>query len=682
MAYVSLYRKYRPQSFEEVVGQDHVTRTVINALTEDRLHHAYLFTGPRGTGKTSTARILAKSVNCEQGPTATPCNTCQQCVEITSGSSVDVIELDMASHGGVDDARELRDRALFAPATARRKVYILDEVHMASTAAFNALLKLIEEPPGHVIFTMATTDPQKVLPTIMSRVQRLDLRRVPAPAVAAHVRDLVAREGGSIDDVAVDAVVRAGDGSVRDTLSVLEQVLSFSGGDVTAEHVAQVLGHTPFERTAAAVDAAAAGDLAGALALVQQLVDDGHDLRRFAFDLLQHLRDLIVLQVAPDRPDLVDATEDRRAQLGEQATRVDRPLLVTAVDLLAGAVTEMRQGPPRLPLELVFAKLTVGVGTPAHVPAPTATPTPTPPAAAPAAAAPPPSTASDPPPPPDPAPEPTPTPDPAPEPEPTPDVEGAPDSALTESAAHSTAAVADAAATEQEPAARGMRDEFAARAAARAEATAAQGGPPAAPSDRPDGPEVDYAAPPPPDDTGDLAAIQGKWDAILELVREGSPRVHAIFHPATPVKLRNGILTLAYGERYRSFHAENAKRGDCEQALADAVSHACGVRIRVDTVIDGDAPRPPQPPPVAGGASPTATAPASAAPPSPASATATSPAAAPPAAPPAPPVSDEETDVREAESTGPAVSSEEALEQASALLVRELGATEVAEDEV
>ncbi len=228
MAYVSLYRKYRPQTFAEIVGQDHVTRSLINALSEDRLHHAYLFTGPRGTGKTSTARILAKSVNCVDGPTPTPCNQCDQCVAITQGTSVDVIELDMASHGGVDDARELRDRARFSPASARRKVYILDEVHMASNAAFNALLKLIEEPPDHVLFAMATTDPQKVLPTIMSRVQRLDLRRVGAADVAGRVNDLVEREGGTIDQAAVDAVVRAGDGSLRDTESVLEQVLSYA----------------------------------------------------------------------------------------------------------------------------------------------------------------------------------------------------------------------------------------------------------------------------------------------------------------------------------------------------------------------------------------------------------------------------------------------------------------------
>jgi DNA polymerase III subunit gamma/tau len=359
VAYVSLYRKYRPQTFDDVVGQDHVTRTLANAIAEDRLHHAYLFTGPRGTGKTSTARILAKAINCEEGPTPTPCNACEHCTSITDGTSVDVIELDMASHGGVDDARELRDRALFAPARARRKVYILDEVHMASTAAFNALLKLIEEPPGHVMFAMATTDPQKVLPTILSRVQRLDLRRVSATDVAEHVRRTCDAEGYTIDAGAVEAVVRAGDGSVRDTLSVLEQVLAFAGTEVTTDAVAQVLGQTPTERVFETVELLGERDLAGLLGMVQGLLDDGHDLRRFTLDLVQHVRDLLVLQVAPDRPDLVDATDDRRRRLQAQTAALPGEALLRTVDLLAETVAEQRQGSPRLPLELTLAKLAV-----------------------------------------------------------------------------------------------------------------------------------------------------------------------------------------------------------------------------------------------------------------------------------------------------------------------------------
>jgi DNA polymerase III subunit gamma/tau len=265
VVYQSLYRRYRPGAFADIVGQKSVVSTLSNAITEDRLHHAYLFTGPRGTGKTSIARILAKAINCVDGPTPAPCGVCESCVSITAGTALDVIELDMASHGGVDDARDLRERAQFAPTTGRRKVYILDEVHMASTAAFNALLKLVEEPPSHVLFAMATTDPQKVLPTILSRVQRLDLRRVAADEVAGLVRRIVATEGSDIDEVALEAIVRAGDGSVRDTLSILEQVLTFSGERITGATTAQVLGTTAAATIERVTDLLAAGDLAGLL---------------------------------------------------------------------------------------------------------------------------------------------------------------------------------------------------------------------------------------------------------------------------------------------------------------------------------------------------------------------------------------------------------------------------------
>jgi DNA polymerase-3 subunit gamma/tau len=355
VAYVSLYRKYRPQVFDEVVGQDHVVRTLTQAVQDDRLHHAYLFTGPRGTGKTSTARILAKAVNCEQGPTASPCNVCAQCVGITNGSSVDVIEIDAASHGGVDDVRDLRDRVAFSPASARMKVYIVDECHMLSTAGWNAFLKTVEEPPGHVLFVFATTEPHKVLATILSRTQRFDFKRVTADVLAGHVRDLCARESVQIEPEAVEMVVRAGDGSVRDTLSVLDQVVAFTGAAVSAAAVADVLGMTPADLLGRAADALAARDVAGVMTLVQDMADGGADPRQFARDLVEHLRALFLLQVAPDGG-LGEGTPERVAELRAQAGRFGRNELLRAVDLLAEAQSVMRRGNTRLPLELALAK--------------------------------------------------------------------------------------------------------------------------------------------------------------------------------------------------------------------------------------------------------------------------------------------------------------------------------------
>ena len=599
MAYVSLYRKYRPQTFEDVVGQVPVTRTLANAIAEDRLHHAYLFTGPRGTGKTSTARILAKAINCEQGPTPTPCNSCRQCQEITDGSSVDVIELDMASHGGVDDARELRDRALFAPASARRKVYILDEVHMASTAAFNALLKLIEEPPEHVMFAMATTDPQKVLPTIMSRVQRLDLRRVSAGDVASNVRQLCEAEGYRIEDAAVEAIVRAGDGSLRDTQSVLEQVLAFTGAEVTAAEVQQVLGQTPTEKVAEVVDLLAARDVAGLLASVQRLVDDGHDLRRFTLDLVQHVRDLLVLGAAPDHPDLVDATDERRALLLEQANALPADTLLRAVRVLAETVTEQRQGSPRLPLELALATLVVPSES-AQIdeltdrlarleagafPAPTSrSPSPARGSAAVAAAS-----VTD-----------------------TADVTDTAENAEDEAAEAETAeaeptfdVVAESGPAAAQETAAGDSDEPAPEAPAAfdedpaASAEAPSDEDPAASAEAPpdEVPAASAEAPPAEDPADELALVQQRWEAILEVVRDGSRRHHAVFAPATPVRAGRGILTLKYGQRYASFHAANAGGGDYAAAMQQAIERTCGLRMRLEIVVEGeDDRRRPQPP--------------------------------------------------------------------------------------
>jgi len=355
VAYVSLYRKYRPQTFSEIVGQDHVSNTLAQAITDDRLHHAYLFTGPRGTGKTSTARILAKAVNCIHGPTAKPCNECVQCVAVTNGSSVDVIEIDAASHGGVDDVRDLRDRVAFAPASARMKIYIVDECHMLSTAGWNAFLKTVEEPPGHVLFAFATTEPHKVPATILSRTQRFDLKRVPAELLAGHVRDLCARERVTIDADAVEMVVRAGDGSVRDTLSVLDQVMASGSGTITALAVADMLGVTPADLLAQAADALASHDAAAVMSLVQRVANAGQDPRQFARDLVEHLRALFLLQIAPDAG-LVETTPERLAELTAQSTRLGRHELVRAMDLLTEAQAMMRRSSTRLPLELALAK--------------------------------------------------------------------------------------------------------------------------------------------------------------------------------------------------------------------------------------------------------------------------------------------------------------------------------------
>ncbi|MGI8578364.1 MAG: DNA polymerase III subunit gamma and tau [Nocardioidaceae bacterium] len=360
---LALYRRYRPDTFADVIGQEQVTEPLSQALANNRVNHAYLFSGPRGCGKTTSARIMARALNCEQGPTPTPCGKCESCRELARGGpgSVDVIEIDAASHGGVDDARELRERAFFTPMKARYKVYIIDEAHMVTPQGFNALLKLVEEPPPHLRFIFATTEPEKVIGTIKSRTHHYPFRLVPPKVLGEYLLDLCAREGVTIAPTVVPLVVRAGAGSVRDSLSVLDQLIGGSGPEgVTYGLATALLGYTPDSLLDETVDALAADDGATLFAVIDKVVDTGQDPRRFAEDLLHRLRDLVVVSVVPDaaRRGLLEVADDQAERLTGQAARFGRAELTRAADIVSQGLTEMRGATaPRLLLEMMCAKI-------------------------------------------------------------------------------------------------------------------------------------------------------------------------------------------------------------------------------------------------------------------------------------------------------------------------------------
>jgi DNA polymerase III subunit gamma/tau len=360
---VALYRKYRPATFAEVVGQEHVTEPLSTALAAGRINHAYLFSGPRGCGKTSSARILARSLNCEQGPTPTPCGVCDSCVALaaTGPGSIDVVELDAASHGKVDDTRELRDRAFYTPASSRYRIFIIDEAHMVSKEGFNALLKIVEEPPEHLIFVFATTEPEKVLPTIRSRTHHYPFRLLAPRAMRSLLERICVQEDVTVDDAVYPLLIRAGGGSPRDTLSVLDQLLAGADGNrVEYQRALALLGATDLALIDDAVDALAAGDAAAVFGAVEAVIDAGHDPRRFATDLLERFRDLIVLQSVPDAVarGVVDGPEDILDRMRDQATRIGTATLTRYAEVVHAGLGEMRGATaPRLLLEVVCARL-------------------------------------------------------------------------------------------------------------------------------------------------------------------------------------------------------------------------------------------------------------------------------------------------------------------------------------
>lgn len=360
MSHISLYRKYRPATFEEVAGQEHVTRTLTNAIASGKISHAYLFAGSRGTGKTSTAKLLAKALNCADGPTATPCGKCDSCAAISAGTSLDVIEMDAASNRGIDDIRDIRDKVAFSPVEGGSKVYILDEAHMLTKEASNAFLKVLEEPPGHVIFVLCTTEAHKVLPTIQSRCQRFEFRRPDVNMVLAVLKRIVAAEKIDIDDAGLAAIARSASGSFRDAVGILDQLATYCDKQISLTDVLSMLGTVESDLLFEAADIAAGNDTRGAILLLNRLAEQGRDFNQFAEELIGHLRNIFLLQQLDDHPaGVINAPKEDISRLKGQSRVLAPHQVLRFVELLTAAQAAIRQGSDaRLRLELAFVTMT------------------------------------------------------------------------------------------------------------------------------------------------------------------------------------------------------------------------------------------------------------------------------------------------------------------------------------
>ena len=563
MSYVSFSLKYRPQRFEDVIGQEHVSRTLMNAVRAGRIAHAYLFSGPRGTGKTSSARVLAKALNCEHGPTPEPCGVCEFCRAVQEGRALDVIEIDAASNRGIDEIRDLREKVKYSPAEARAKVYILDEVHMLTSEAFNALLKTLEEPPAHSFFVLATTELHKVPATILSRCQRFDFRQIPVGKIAAALAQIAEREGITAEPAALESIARAADGAMRDAESIFDQVVAFTEGDVTLAVVDSVLGVTDSETLAQITDAIVAGDVAASFDLVDQIMGAGKDVGQLLSDLTIYLRDLmrIVLGSQPSAWRLPGPEGQARSQAQAQALGVDR--LLEAVNALAEAQSSLRSSSQHsLVLELTLAKLCS-----APEPAAKGKKAPARPAAAPAAR----------------------TAEPAPA-RPLAAAQTSPPAATPGPAAAEVPQTPSAAPSEQQPVA---PTEQPAEPAAKAQPTA---------------PEMPPAQ---PVTTGevDITVVQQHWHELpAELRRMGKMAVGAFVTEAWPEALAGGALSLVFKPDFAFHHSQvtGGYKDVVEQALERL--YGCPMAVRARVAAPGED-LPPQAPPAVAPEPPAETAP-------------------------------------------------------------------------
>ncbi len=548
----SLYRRHRPRTFDEVVGQAHVVRTLRNAVERGQVHHAYLFVGSRGTGKTSMAKILAACLNCERGPTVTPCGVCDSCVSIAAATSLDVIEMDAASNNSVDDIRDLRDRVAYAPVSGRNKVYILDEAHMLSSAAWNAFLKTLEEPPPNTIFVLATTEANKVLPTVVDRCHRFDFQRPTVEEIAGVLRRVADQEGIAIPDAALALVARHATGSFRDALGTLEQLTTYGGsdgGEITLEEVLAVLGVADAEALFGAVDAVAAHDARAALLAVARLSESGRDAGQLVRELEAHVRELLAVQVLGEVPAELRLTPERDERLAAQAAALGRQDVMRLLDLLSDALEALANGAQaRIQLELALVKAAAPEVDPSakallaridRLEAQLAGGAPPAPAAAPPAPA-------------TPAPVAPPSAPPAASPPPAPPV---------------------AAPARPTPAPTGLGPSTAAAVAASAPAEPEPKPEPVAP------PEPVPAAPPTPAGELDLAALRELWPAVVDAIRAENGLLAAALEKAQPVEVAGGEATFAFA-REESFFKGTAERDEHRQRVAEAVRSLAGTAVR------------------------------------------------------------------------------------------------------